>query len=124
MAFGRPVWWRASLSAASTASVPELARNTWASAHRRRGGQALADVGVAGQVEVARAVVQDVVDLGVDRGVDGRVGVAGGDDGDAGVEVEEAVAVDVLDDAAGTAPRRRAGTRGSATGWSPARRVR
>ncbi len=28
MALGRPVWWRASLRAASTASVPELARNT------------------------------------------------------------------------------------------------
>ena len=31
MALGRPVWWRASLSAASTASVPELQRNTRAS---------------------------------------------------------------------------------------------
>ena len=31
MALGRPVWWRASLRAASTASVPELARNTRAS---------------------------------------------------------------------------------------------
>ena len=68
------------------------------------GGQALADLGVGGQVEVARAVVEDVVDLGVDRGVDGRMGVAGGVDGDAGVEVEEAVAVDVLDHAAGAAP--------------------
>ena len=48
--------------------------------------------------------MEDVVDLGVDRSVDLRVGVAGGDDGDAGVEVEEAVAVDVLDDAAATAP--------------------
>ena len=28
MALGRPVWWRASFSAASTASVPELHRNT------------------------------------------------------------------------------------------------
>ena len=68
--------------------------------HRGQRGEALAHVGVGRQVEVARAVVQDVVDLGVDGGVDGRVGVTGGDDGDAGVEVEEAVAVDVLDDAA------------------------
>ena len=48
--------------------------------------------------------MQHVVDLGVDRRVDRRVGVAGGDDGDAGVEVEEAVAVDVLEDAAPAAP--------------------
>ena len=68
--------------------------------HRGERGQPLAHVGVGGQVEVARAVVQDVVDLGVDGGVDDWVGVTGGDDGDAGVEVEEAVAVDVLDDAA------------------------
>ena len=68
--------------------------------HRGERGQALADVGVDREVEVGRAVVQDVVDLGVDRRVDGRVGVAGGGDGDAGVEVEEAVAVDVLDHAA------------------------
>ena len=72
--------------------------------HRGEGGEPLAHVGVGRQVEVARAVVQDVVDLGVDRRVDGRVGVAGGDDGDPGVEVEEAVAVDVLDDAAPAAP--------------------
>ena len=44
--------------------------------------------------------MEDVVDLGVDRRVDVGVGVAGGDDGDAGVEVEEAVAVDVLEHAA------------------------
>ena len=68
--------------------------------HRGERRQPLAHVGVRRQVEVARAVVQDVVDLGVDRGVDGRMGVAGGDDGDPGVEVQEAVAVDVLDDAA------------------------
>ena len=68
-----------------------------------RRGELLADVGVGGQVEVARAVVQDVVDLGVDRRVDVGMGVTGGDDGDAGVEVEEAVAVDVLDDAAAAA---------------------
>ena len=67
--------------------------------HRRQAGQPLAEVGVGGEEEVARAVVQDVVDLGVDRRVDLRVGVAGGDDGDAGVEVEEAVAVDVLEHA-------------------------
>ena len=99
IAFGRPVWWRASLSAASTASVPELERKTRAG-HRCQGGEPLAEVGVDRQVEVARAVVQDVVDLGVDGGDDRRMGVAGGGDGDAGVEVEEPVAVDVLDDAA------------------------
>ena len=44
--------------------------------------------------------MEDVVDLGVDRRVHDRVAVTGCDDGDAGVEVEEAVAVDVLDDAA------------------------
>ena len=101
MALGRPVWWRASLRAASTASVPELRQERpWRRRIGARRGEPLADVGVGGQVEVARAVVQDVVDLGVDRRVDVRVGVTGGDDGDAGVEVEEAVAVDVLDDAA------------------------
>ena len=72
--------------------------------HRRAGGESLADLGVGGQVEVARAVVQDVVDLSVDRGVDARMGVAGGRHRDAGVEVEEAVAVDVFDDAAGATP--------------------
>ncbi len=48
--------------------------------------------------------MEQVVDLGVDRRVDVGMGVAGGDDGDSGVEVEEAVAVDVLDDAAAAAP--------------------
>ena len=48
--------------------------------------------------------MQDVVDLGVDRRVDLGMGVAGGDHGDAGVEVEEPVPVEVLQDAASTAP--------------------
>ena len=74
------------------------------SGHRGETGEALADVGVGGQVEVARAVVQDVVDLGVDRRVDGGMGVAGGDDGDPGVEVQEAVAIDIFDDTPATAP--------------------
>ena len=103
---GRPVRWRASLSAASTASVPELHRNTRAPARSigGPGGEAVGDVGVGGQVEVARAVVQHLVDLGVDGGVDVGVGVPGGDHGDAGVEVQEAVAVDVLEHAAPAPP--------------------
>jgi hypothetical protein len=48
--------------------------------------------------------MEDVVDLGVDRRVDIRMGMAGSDDGDPGVEVEEAVAVDVLDQAASATP--------------------
>ena len=69
---GRPVWWRASFRAASTASVPELRqeRPHGRAAHGRDGGELLGQVGVGRQVEVARAVVQDVVDLPVDGGVD------------------------------------------------------
>ena len=90
--------------------------------HRGQRGEPLADLGVGREVEVARAVVQDVVDLGVDGRVDGRVAVAGGGDGDAGVEVEEAVAVDVLDDAAPRPPhdeRVDAGERGAGDGFVP-----
>ena len=65
--------------------------------HRGRPGDALAHVGVDREVEVRRAVVQRAIDLGVDGGVDLGVGVSGCDDGDAGVEVEEAVAVDIVD---------------------------
>ena len=53
--------------------------------------------GVDRQVEVRRAEVDHGPGLLGDRRDDVRVGVAGGRDRDAGREVEEQVAVDVLD---------------------------
>ena len=73
----------------------EHPRRAHAGRHALR--QPLAQLGVDRMVEVARAVVQAGVDLGVDRGSDDRVRMSGGVDGDPGVEVEEPVAVDVLE---------------------------
>ena len=47
--------------------------------------------------------MQTGIDLGMNRRIDDGVAVACGVDGDAGVEVEEAVAIDVLDDRTRTA---------------------
>jgi hypothetical protein len=57
----------------------------------------VADLGVDRQVEVARREVQQLGRLLLDRGDDAGMGVAGRVDRDAGREVEEEVAVDVLD---------------------------
>ena len=57
----------------------------------------LAELGVDREVEVRGAEVDDGPGLLGDRRDDVRVGVAGGGDRDAGSEVEEQVAVDVLD---------------------------
>ena len=96
--YWRRVAKRASLIAASTASVPELPMKDAGRAVDRRdlvqlGGQ----LRVHRQVEVGRAEVDQVARLALDRGGDARMGVAGRRDGDAGGEVEEDVAVDVLD---------------------------
>ena len=60
-------------------------------------GQSLADFGVDRQIEVGRREMDQLGRLLLDRRDDLRVGVAGRVDGDAGGEVEEEVAVDVLD---------------------------
>ena len=59
--------------------------------------EALAQLGVDRQVEVARREVDEVGRLLLDRGHDLGVGVTGRGHRDAGREVEEEVAVDVLD---------------------------
>ena len=81
-------------------------------------GQGLGVLGVDGQVEVAGRVVEQVGGLAADRLDHPGVGVAGRADGDAGVEVEEQVAVDVLDQRAGPPPGHQRRTPGAATGWS------
>ena len=60
-------------------------------------GDGLARPGVDRRVEVRGAVVDKLVGLVLDGRDDGRVRVAGGVDRDAGAEVDEDVAVDVLD---------------------------
>ena len=75
-------------------------------------GEPAADLGVDRQVEVAGTEVDQLGGLLLDRGHDLRVRVARGVDRDAGGEVQEEVAVDVLDRQA-VAPDRhdRVGTR-------------
>ena len=69
-------------------------------AHRRDLGQLLGEPHLRLVVEVRARHVEEALRL-VDDGLhDLRVGVPGGVDGDAGGAVEEAVAVDVLDDRA------------------------
>ena len=79
---------------------PRLAASIGAISARRR--QA---VGVDRQVEVGRGEVDELGGLLLDRGHDLRVRVAGRGDRDAGGEVEEEVAVDVLDGQALAADR-------------------
>ena len=74
-----------------------------ATGDRRDLGQASADLGVDRQVEVGRREVDQLGRLLLDRGHDLRMRVAGRVDRDAGGEVEEEVAVDVLDRQAFTA---------------------
>ena len=66
-------------------------------------GEPLARRGIDGEIEVGRAVVQQLGGLVADRRHHPGMGMAGGVDRDARGEVEEAVPVEVLDDAA--APR-------------------
>ena len=85
-----PVDLRAHLSAASTASVPELQKNDCAPPNRSDSS--------AGQVlhRLGRVEVRDVpepLELLPRRGERGRVAVAEADDGDAGDQVEVALAV-------------------------------
>jgi hypothetical protein len=71
---------------------------------RREGRQPLGHLRVDRQVEVAGRVVHELGRLTL-HGLDhARVAVPGGRDGDAGVDVEEDVAVHVLDDGPGAAP--------------------
>ena len=67
---------------------------------RRDLRQPAADLGVDRQVEVAGAEVDQLLGLALDRLDDLGVAVAGRVDRDAGREVEEQVAVGVLDDQA------------------------
>ena len=64
---------------------------------RRQPGQLCAHLGVDREVEVAGAEVDQVARLLPDRADDRGMGVAGRGDRDPGGEVEEEVAVDVLD---------------------------
>ena len=68
-----------------------------ATGDRRELGQATADLGVDREVEVAGAEVDELGGLLLDGGDHLRMRVPGGGDRDAGGEVEEQVAVDVLD---------------------------
>ncbi len=109
---------RASLTAPSTASVPELPRKTrHFSCDRSDAGQLGAHLGVDGQVEVG-AVVDQLAGLVLDRGDDVGMAMAGRGDGDTGVEVEKEVAVDVLDRAS-LAPNRHDRIRSRHAGRSP-----
>src|SRR6266550_4089904 len=97
MIAGRPVEWRASLMAPSTASVPEFDRNTrfllgpgasCASLAQRREALVV-EVRAADMKEARRSVLDGFHHL--------RMAVARGCDRDTRHEVEEPVAVDVLD---------------------------
>ena len=104
--------------------------------HGGDAGELRGGLGVDRQVVVARAEVLELVGLALDGGDDVRVAVPGGVDRDAGGEVQEHVAVDVLDGAAEAAHghdrvgAREAGTRPGvveldARGpWGPAARSR
>jgi hypothetical protein len=67
----------------------------------RERGQALAQLDVAGLEEVRSRVVQVAAGLALDRGDHGGVRVTRRGHGDAGVGVQQQVAVDILDDGAG-----------------------
>ena len=91
---------------------------------RRDPRQPLHELEVARLVEVGRGDVDEPIRLFLDRRAHLRMGMPGRADGDAGGEVEEAVAVDVRDDHARLRTPRRAGRRASATGWRRPRRGR
>jgi hypothetical protein len=78
------------------AAVAQVGPGTTAG-DRRALRQAAADLGVDGQIEVRCAEVEQLARLLPDRPDDRGMGVAGGVDRDAGGEVQEQVAVDVLD---------------------------
>ena len=84
---------------------------------RRDPRQLAADLGVDRQVEVRRREMDQLGRLLLDRGHDLRMRVTGRVDRDAGGEIEEEVAVDVLDDEAVAADRDdRVGTREAGRG--------
>jgi hypothetical protein len=85
------------------AAVPE--ERPGSSAERRDPVELLAEPGVDRQVEVRGAEVEEVLGLLLDPPDDRRVRVTGRGDGDPGGEVQEEVAVDVLDGEALTANR-------------------
>ena len=92
---GRPVTRRASLSAPSIASEPELRNMTESSGSGKVAASAAAssEIGAREPDRVDRA--DQPIDLGVDGGSDPRVGVAEGRDGDPVGEVEVGPAVRV-----------------------------
>jgi hypothetical protein len=73
--------------------------------HRRDAVEVLADLHVDREEEVARGVVDQLRGLLLDRLHDLRMTVPGGGDRDPRVQVQEAIAVDVLDHRAGGALR-------------------
>ena len=104
---GRRVWWRASLIAASTASVPELVRKVcqWCALGADRAARQLAELlaegAVAGIVEVGAADVDQQL-APAPRSPPRRPGGSGrSTPSPRPPGVEEDVAVDVLDHAAG-----------------------
>ena len=104
--YWRPVAYRASFSAASTASVPELVRKLRAGLANGAIASSRSQTSrVDRQVEVRGRVVQQLGRLLLDRLDDPRVAVPRGRHRDPRVEVEEDVAVHVLDDRAGAPAR-------------------
>ena len=105
---GRPVAARAIFTAFSTASAPEFTSiDRFSPGHGRAGVQLLAHRDVALVRRHLEARVQERGRLLVDRGDDLGVRVPDVHDRDAGAHVDEAVAVDVLDDRSVRALRRR-----------------
>jgi hypothetical protein len=88
--------------------------------HWRGGGQRLRHLRIDRQVEVAGRVVQQRPGLAADGLDHAGMGVTGRADRDAGVEVEEQVAVDVFEDRAGApAWHQRVGARQRPAGDAP-----
>ena len=105
MILSRPVDYRASFMAPSMASAPELQNET-----RRSMPPGASEAEFFGQVykvlviEIGPRHVDQIAGLFADGCDDAGMAVAGGHHGDAGVEIEKTIAVDVLDDGAFAAP--------------------
>ena len=98
---GRPVACRASLTAASIASAPELPKNDRAPpSNGAIGRDFLREPDLRLVVEIGARHVNEPARLIGNRLDDGRMRMAGRIHGDTGRAVEEPVAVDVFDDAA------------------------